>query len=366
MLKIIKKEPVLSIAWIAAIISMFFITPNKEYIGYIDFHTIALLFCLMCITCGLKNIGLFKLCGVRLLSKVKSTFQLEIILVLLCFFSSMLITNDVALITFVPFAIETMKMADKEDSLPFIIVLQTIAANLGSQATPIGNPQNIYIYSKYSVMIGEFFTVVLPYVILSFVLIIITVSLRKKSALKKINLENNENLDKKKAILYFLLFLLSVLSVAHIIPVSILTLIIVIVIFISDKKIFKDVDYILLFTFIGFFIFIGNLGKIDSFRQIISSILEGNEIITSIISSQFLSNVPTSLLLSGFTDNWQNLLIGVNIGGLGTIIASMASLISYKLYANSYPDKKGKYMLLFTLLNIIYLVIFIVFTVFIV
>ncbi len=354
--KFIKQEPVLVCAWIAAVISSFAVPPNLKYIDYIDFRTLSLLFCLMAVTCALKELNIFKLSGLKLLSKVKNSIQLEIILVLLCFFSSMLITNDVSLITFVPFAISTLKMANLEDRIIFVVVMQTIAANLGSIVTPIGNPQNIYIYTKYSVSTPDFFMAMLPYGLLSFVLIILFVIFRKKSPLNNLKTEDNITIKNKKLVLYyFVLFLISVLSVGRVIPVWLVFIIIIVSLFILNRKLFKEIDYTLLITFAGFFIFIGNIGQISNFKNFISSFISGNEVLTAVLSSQIMSNVPTALLLSGFTDKWFELLIGVNIGGLGTLIASMASLISYKFAAEFMPDKKSYYLKVFTAYNLIFL-----------
>lgn len=358
--KFIKKEPVLVFAWVAAVISCLAVPVNKDYISYIDFRTLGLLFCLMCVTGGLKKLGVFRTAGEKLLLLVKNSIQLELILVMLCFFSSMILTNDVSLITFVPFAIETLKISGLEKKLVFVVSMQTIAANLGSILTPIGNPQNIYIYTKYSVPAGEFFLSMLPYSIVSFIFICGFIIFQKNKSDIDIKHDfSDEKIDIKKFVLYIILFLLAVLSVGRIIPVKITFILFFILFLAMDREILKSVDYSLLFTFVGFFIFIGNIGRIDVFRNFIKSVIEGNETITAIISSQFLSNVPSALLLSGFTDNWKALLAGVNIGGLGTLIASMASLISYKFFVNARPEEKGRYIRFFTFINCLLLIILI-------
>ena len=354
----IKKEPVLIFSWTAAVISCLAVPLSKDYIGYIDFRTLGLLFCLMCVTGGLKKLGVFKIAGEKLLLVVKTDKQLELVLVMLCFFSSMVLTNDVSLITFVPFAIETLKISGLEKKLIFVVSMQTVAANLGSILTPIGNPQNIYIYTKYSVSAGEFFLSMLPYSVVSFIFICFFIIFQKNES--KINIDLNfseERINIKKFTLYMALFLLAVLSVGRVIPVKVIFILFVILFSVFDRQILKSVDYSLLFTFVGFFIFIGNIGRINTFQSFIKSVIEGNETITAVISSQFLSNVPSALLLSGFTDNWKALLAGVNIGGLGTLIASMASLISYKFFVNTRPEEKGKYIKFFTFINCFLLII---------
>lgn len=362
--KFIKKETVLTIAFVLAIISMFFIPPSSEYIGYIDFRVLGILLSLMIVMSALQRVGLFDKIGILLLKKTKNFKQLCIVLVMLCFFSSMLITNDVALITFVPFAIFTLKKANKEDKLIFVIVLQTISANLGSMLTPMGNPQNLYLYNISSMSLINFILFMLPYTIVSFIIIIIIIMMFCKNDIIDISFisqsQTNKpftNRNKVNIIIYIILFLLGILSVCRIVPYYILLTVVILSVFFCDRKTLLKVDYCLIFTFICFFIFIGNMGNIAFIKNSLEKAVQGNEILVSIVSSQVISNVPATLLLSEFTNNYKALLVGVNIGGLGTIIASMASLISYKAYANSYNNKKNKYLLWFTIANIAFLVL---------
>jgi len=357
-LSFLKKEIVLTISGILAIISCFFVLPDFEYAGYIDFHTILILFCLMAVMAGLKDIGLFQRVGELLLKKFHSERGIVIVLVFLCFISSMFITNDVALITFVPLALLIMTMAKMEYSLCLIITLMTIAANLGSMLTPIGNPQNLYLYSVSGMSLGSFLLLMLPYTLIAAVLLLFIIILRFHSSEIDFTFpENQDKLNRKRIAYYLILFLLCLLSVAKICPIGLLFFIIFVAVLIDKRKLLLQIDYSLLATFIFFFIFIGNMGRFPVFRDFLSSILEGHERLVAVLSSQIISNVPAALLLSGFTDKWSALIIGTNLGGLGTLIASMASLISYKQLAQNYPDKKGKYMLVFTLWNIIFLVV---------
>ena len=353
---------VLIAAWVLAAISAFIIYPDLAYIDYIDFHTLGLLFCLMAVMAGLQRMGVFRFIAEKMLAKVKNTLQLELILVGLCFFSSMIITNDVALITFVPFAIEVLAMADMKKAYVPVVVFQTIAANLGSMLTPIGNPQNLYLYSQSGYSIGKFIGLMLPYALLSFVLILACLLMRKKAILTLDNMEKSLfEADKKMMIVYIVLFVLSLGCVAKIVPVWIVVILTIVGLIIFDRHTLKHVDYSLLLTFAGFFIFIGNMGRIPAFCDLLASIINGREVLTAAISSQVISNVPAALLLSGFTNKWDTLIVGTNIGGLGTLIASMASLISYKFICESAPKEKGSYFKLFTLLNVIFLVIMLVF-----
>lgn len=366
------KETVLCIAVVLAVISSFVVLPDKEYIGYIDFRTLAILFCLMCVMAGLQKLGLFQLIAGKLLGKVKKASQLEEILVLLCFFFSMLITNDVALITFVPFTFTVLKLLGQEQqrkmAIP-IVVLQTIAANLGSMLTPIGNPQNLYLYAKSGLSVGAFLQLMLPYTLVSLVLLLICCLImgrKEKNTILEISLSEQAQLTggSRSLVIYLVLFVLCLLTVAHILSVWLVLGVVLAVQLIMDREVLKRVDYSLLLTFVGFFVFIGNMGRIPAFSSFLQSVVAGNEVITSVVSSQVISNVPAALLLSGFTKKYSALIIGTNLGGLGTLIASMASLISYK-YVGKESEQgiigtKGKYLIAFTVANIAFLVVLLI------
>lgn len=364
-----KKETVLIIAILLAVISAFFIHPDKEYIAYIDFRTLAILFCLMAVMAGLQKIGLFRYVAEKLLKKVTHIRGLIFILIMLCFFSSMVITNDVALITFVPFTFIVLKMVLGEQSEKLIVpvvVMQTIAANLGSMLTPIGNPQNLYLYGKTTMNFGSFILFMLPYTLVAFVLLGAWCLLLPYKGAKKIEVRIEESAGmgqyKKPLLIYAILFVLCILTVAHIVPYQASLCIVLLVVFLLDKYVLKEVDYALLLTFIGFFVFIGNMGRIPAFNTFIQNIIDGNEVVTSIVASQFMSNVPAALLLSGFTNRYELLIVGTNLGGLGTLIASMASLISFKYIGKEYGHLKGKYMLYFTGENILFLIVLLGYT----
>lgn len=359
-----KKEAVLTIAMMLAVISAFFVRPDKEYIGYIDFRTLAILFCLMAVMAGLQQIGLFQYVAEKLLKRVKHIRGIVCILVMLCFFSSMLITNDVALITFVPFTFIVLKMTlgDRAEKLIVpIVVMQTIAANLGSMLTPIGNPQNLYLYGKADMSFAKFMGFMLPCTLISFVLLALWCLFFKYKGKKAVDvsLEGNDLLTsyKMQLVVYGILFVVCLLSVAHIVPYGITLFAVLVVVFFLDKIVLGKVDYALLFTFVGFFIFIGNMGRVPAFNAFIKEMIDGNEILTSVIASQFMSNVPAALLLSGFTNQYKLLILGTNLGGLGTLIASMASLISFKYIGKEYKHLRGKYLGYFTVANVLFLLV---------
>ena len=354
----IKKETVLFAALVLAAVSCFFVPPDSHYIGYIDFRTLAILFCLMAVMAGLRKIGVFDTLARRLLERVKSFKAVVFILWVLCFVFSMFITNDVALITFVPLTVVSLRMLGekvRDKWLIPIVTMQTIAANLGSMLTPIGNPQNLYLYGKANMDIGDFLLIMLPYSVLAFALLAVwnVILCRKEKSAPTVDFGERKPLsDKKKLIGYIALFVVCLLTVAHIVPYYATLALTALYLLIFDRAVFKKVDYSLLFTFVGFFVFVGNMGRIDVFRDFIESVISGNEIAAAVISSQVISNVPAALLLSGFTENLRALIIGTNIGGLGTLIASMASLISYKYVCGENKSAKLKYLGFFTAANI--------------
>ncbi len=355
-----KLDIVMLIAWLLAILSMFFIAPDSKYMSYIDFRSLGILWGLMVIIQGLKKNGVFEWIASFLLSKVKNDFQLAFVLVFLCFCGSMIITNDVSLITFVPFAIMILKSCNRENLMIPVVVLQTIAANLGSMLTPIGNPQNLYMYGFTGMGIIEFLSIMLPYSILSAVLLLTCTFLtaRSNASLNHNNIHINDTSkpDRLQIIIYILLFLAAMLTVLRIIPWYVFCIILLFVVLIMDHGILAKADYTLLITFIGFFIFTGNMGRITVISEFFRNVINEREFFISIIASQVISNVPATLMLSGFANNYRELIIGVNVGGLGTLIASMASLISYKAYTKEYRDKTSQYIFFFTILNVLFLI----------
>lgn len=350
-----RKDTVLVIALMLAAVSMFFVKPDGEYSSYIDYQTLALLFSLMIIMAKFQRMGLFQFIGTKLLEKVSGSRQIYAALVLLCFFSSMLITNDVALITFVPFAITVLKMAGLENRMIPVIVLQTVAANLGSMVTPIGNPQNLYLYAQSGMGLGSFVMLMLPYAAIAaviFALMIMRMKSYKVDTALLEEMDKTEFVPNRELVIYGVLFLGCVLAVARVLPWQMMLVLVIAVSLKMDAGLFKDIDYSLLLTFVGFFIFIGNMGRIEVFSDFLMDIMQGNEMIASVLASQVISNVPAALLLSGFTTKWSMLIIGTNLGGLGTLIASMASLISYKQVVKHYPAEKGAYVQHFTVTNV--------------
>lgn len=353
-------ETVFCVATFAAVVSAFFVPPSKEYISYIDFRVLALLFCLMLVVAGFQSIGVFDRLLPFLMKYVHTVRQLVFVLVLSCFFLSMWITNDVALITLVPFTIMVLNKLEKNELLVLVVVMQTIAANLGSMATPIGNPQNLYLYTVSGMTVADFFCVMLPYTIFSLVLVVVGCLFFRRDSVEYYVTASNKNFvhnrAKQKGICYIILLFCCLLTVFHLLDYRISFAMVVVVIFFVQRQLLLRVDYMLLLTFVAFFVFVGNCKNIPVVNELLMQTTANNEVILSIASSQFISNVPAAVLLSGFTDNKAALMIGTNIGGLGTLIASMASLISFKYYGYTKDCRKGYYLLCFTGINVIYLI----------
>ncbi len=363
----IKKEIVLTIAVVLAVVSAVAVPPDRMYLTYIDFATLGILFCLMAVMAGLSGLGFFDAVARTILGRTRSMRQMVLVLVMLCFFFSMVITNDVALMTFVPLAIVMLTMAgpeQKERWLLFTVVMQTIAANLGSMLTPIGNPQNLYLYGLSGMTAGAFVRMMLPMTVLALVLIAacVVLALHRSEKLTLAAFAAAPAMDRKRLLMYGGLFVLSLLTVFHILPWYAVTAVTAVTVFLTDRGTLKRVDYALLLTFVALFVFVGNVGRFPAFYRLLVRIIKGREVLTAVLCSQVASNVPTALLLSRFVKNTRLLAYGVNIGGLGTLIASMASLISYKYVAKDSPHKRGRYLLLFTLYNLIFLFVMLFFT----
>ena len=352
----VRREPVLLIAALAALISCLFVPPDAAYLDYLDLRTLSLLYCLMVVVAGLRQAGLFAHLAHTLCASVRTVRAIGLLLVLLSFFSAMLITNDVALLTFVPFAVVVLGMADRKRDLVHIVVLQTVAANLGSMLTPVGNPQNLYLYSFYDLTFGDFLRATLPIWLLSLALVSLA-CLPLSGAPLHIFLGEEPGLDRRGLWLYLALFLVCLLVVLRVLRWPLMLAIVLLVLLVLDRKTLLQADFMLLLTFVAFFVFSGNLARVEAVDTLLRRLLEGRVYLCSLLASQIISNVPAALLLSGFTRDAHALLLGVNVGGLGTPIASLASLISMKLYAHSDHAHTGRYLAEFTVVNVLFLLI---------
>lgn len=400
-----RKDPVLVVAVVLALASCAAVPPDAAYAEYVDLRTIGMLFSLMTIMAGLSRLGVFRIACRHLLRAVRGPRRLALSLTLLAFFSSMLITNDVALVTFVPFALLALRTLDSPRHACFTVVMMTIAANLGSMLTPIGNPQNLYLYSMSRMDLAGFLLLMLPYAAAALALLVGAIAFfgriperPKGTAARRTEagsagtssagvdstaagIEDGKTVKPAaggadtleppqlasdaddpapspfRVIPWAVLFVLALLSVAHILPYQAIVAATIVVTLVADRSALLHVDYALLLTFVAFFVFVGNVGRIEMVSTALAQLIGSHELAVSVIASQVLSNVPAAILLSGFTSNFAALIVGTNLGGLGTLIASMASLISYKQVALVLPREKGRYFMLFTVWNVAFLAI---------
>lgn len=349
-MKFCKSQPVLTAAFAAALITIFIVPPDSEYLTYCNRTVLIQLFCLMTAVAGFRSTGLFEKITDILLRRAGNLRKLGIIFTTVCFFVSMLVTNDVALLTFVPLTLLVYSRISDEKSRIYTIVLETAAANLGSMVTPFGNPQNLYIYEKYGMTALDFFRIMLPAGIFSLVLLILLCFLLPRTECTAHSFET-KSVSKGYFSAYAVLFALCLLTVFHVVPDIVCLIVTVAAAILLDRRLLLKVDYPLLATFVCFFVFVGNIGRIEIINRFFSDILKGRELAVSVLLSQGISNVPAAVMLSGFTDNGTDLLLGVNLGGLGTIIASLASLISFQYYRKSENAHSGRYLLVFSALN---------------
>ena len=348
------------IAMALALVTMLIVPPDGEYLGYFDFKTLTCLFTVLAVVCALRNVRFFYTVAEKIVKNFKNARIAVIALVYITFIGSMLIANDMALITFLPLGYFVLISAKKEKYMCVTFILQNIAANLGGMLTPFGNPQNLYLYSKFNIADGEFMLIMLPCFLLSIALITLScIIFIKPEPLEFNGIERK--LPTVKVIIYLLLFAFSILCVFRFIPYQAALIIIPIAIFIMDRKALANVDYGLLLTFVFFFIFSGNMARIDIVRELMSALLDKSTLLFSALCCQLISNVPTAILLSQFTENYRELLIGVNIGGCGTIISSLASLITFREYCLHNKGKGGKYLLVFSAFNFSFLIILLAF-----
>ena len=351
----VKKNAVMYIALAAAAITSVIVPPDREYLGYFDFKTLTCLFCVLAVVCALKNIRFFYILARKIVILFKNARMSVLGLVYITFIGSMLIANDMALLTFLPLGFFVLEATGRKEYMAFTFIMQNIAANLGGMLTPFGNPQNLFLYSRFEIPTGQFMLTMLPPFLISVALITLSCIIFVKPL--KLSLDNNDDrkLPIARTVIYLVLFAFSILIVFRVVPYVIGLVIIPIARLFLDKKALLRVDYGLLLTFVCFFIFAGNMGRIDAVRELFSSLLEKNTLLVSSLSCQVISNVPTSILMSQFTSNWRELLVGVNIGGAGTLIASLASLITFKEYSHHEPKKTGSYIFLFSVINFAFL-----------
>ncbi|MBO5261950.1 MAG: citrate transporter [Clostridia bacterium] len=352
----VKKNIVMVIAFIAALVTSFIVTPDKAYIGYFDFKTLTCLFCVLAVVCALKNIRFFYILARKIVELFKTARMSVLALVYITFIGSMLIANDMALLTFLPLGFFVLSETGMKKYMAFTFIMQNIAANLGGMLTPFGNPQNLYLYSKFNIPTMEFMGIMLVPFALSIALITVCCLVFVKGEALELK-EERVVLPVKRTIIYLVLFALSIVIVFRGIPYFVGLIVIPIALLLLDRDALKKVDYPLLLTFVFFFIFAGNMGRIDGVRTVFSFLMEKSTLLFSTLSCQFISNVPSAILLSQFTTNYKDLLLGVNIGGVGSLIASLASLITLREYSKNDPKGTKAYIIKFSLFNFAFLFI---------
>ena len=351
-----QKNIVLCIAACAAIITSCIVPPDAQYASYFDFKTLTCLFCVLAVVCALKNVKFFTILARKIVDCTGNLRVATLALVYITFIGSMLIANDMALLTFLPLGYFVLKSTEKTKYMAFVFIMQNIAANLGGMLTPFGNPQNLYLYTKFNIPTGEFMQIMLIPFVAAILLITLCCLFLPREALS-INEPCPYRLQPKRTALYLVLFALSIVIVFRVIPYWIGLIVVPLVLLFADKKALQAVDYPLLLTFVCFFIFSGNMARIPAVSSLFSALLEKNTLLVSAFSCQVISNVPSAILLSQFTADYPALLLGVNIGGAGTLIASLASLITFREYTSHNPGKAGGYIALFSGFNFGFLIL---------
>ncbi len=349
------------VALLAAIITCFFVKPDKEYLSYIDLRTICCLLCMMAVIGALRNVDFFRILAGKIIKTFKNTRSAILALVFVTYFGSMLIANDMALITFLPLGYLVLTSADKKRYMAFTFIMQNIAANLGGMLTPFGNPQNLFLYNYFNIPTSEFFKIMYIPFLAAFALILTCCLFVKKEPLEQTGGTPSKLADRTtviKTVAYLIMFLYSIIIVFRVVPYW-SGLIMLPVIVVLDRKTLLQVDYMLLLTFIFFFIFAGNMARIDAVKSFLSELIGKNTLLTAALACQLISNVPSAILLSSFTTNYKALLMAVNVGGCGTLISSLASLITFRQYTYAQPTEKGCYLLLFHAFNFGFLAVLI-------
>jgi Na+/H+ antiporter NhaD/arsenite permease-like protein len=351
-INLFKTETVFVVSVLIAVLTCFVNIPKLEYI---DFKVIISLFNLIIVVSAFQQLKLLDKIAVAILKKCSNRRSIALVLIIVTFLASMLLTNDVALITLIPLTIIIAKRSEIEPLK--IVILQTLAANLGSSLTPIGNPQNLFIYSYFNVNTFEFLKAgALIAGIGMIVLLAFNFKIEKDKL--KYELEAIVIKDKKKLCIYIVLFICIFLSVFRVFDYKLIFLVTICITLAVDKSLFKQVDYYLLITFAAFFIIIGNISSIEPIERAAEKLLSNNSAsyLFSISLSQFISNVPAAVLLSSFTNSWRPMMLGVNVGGMGTLIASLASVIAYKLYVKSFENSRV-YLIKFHVYNSLSLIL---------
>ncbi len=353
----LRKNTVFIIALLAAVVTAFFVPPDAQYLSYFDWKTLSCLFCTLAVICALRNIHFFTIVAHKIVGMTGNIRRAIIAIIMITFIGSMLIANDMALLTFLPLGYHVLASSGQKKHMVFTFIMQNIGANLGGMLTPFGNPQNLYLYNKFQIPTAKFMGIMaIPFAAAIFLILVCCLILIRPEPIRVENQED-DRLPVGRTVLYLLLFAFSIVIVFRLIPYYIGLIVIPAVLLFADRKALRNVDYFLLLTFACFFVFSGNMARIDGVNRVLSSLMAKNPLIVSILSCQVISNVPSAILLSGFTTEYRALLYGVNIGGTGTLIASLASLITFRQYTALEPAGTKRYLGVFTLLNFLFLAV---------
>lgn len=353
----LRKNTVFIIALLAAVVTAFFVPPDAQYLSYFDWKTLSCLFCTLAVICALRNIHFFTVVAHKIVGLTGNIRRAIIAIIMITFIGSMLIANDMALLTFLPLGYHVLASSGQKKHMVFTFIMQNIGANLGGMLTPFGNPQNLYLYNKFQIPTAKFMGIMaIPFAAAIFLILVCCLILIRPEPIRVENQED-DRLPVGRTVLYLLLFAFSIVIVFRLIPYYIGLIVIPAVLLFADRKALRNVDYFLLLTFACFFVFSGNMARIDGVNRVLSSLMAKNPLIVSILSCQVISNVPSAILLSGFTTEYRALLYGVNIGGTGTLIASLASLITFRQYTALEPAGTKRYLGVFTLLNFLFLAV---------
>ncbi len=346
----VKSNAMPTIAIIGAIITCFFVPITKEYLSYFNMNTLACLFCTLAVVCAYKNIKFFTYLAKKIVTAFGNLRNIVLALVFVTYFGSMIMANDMALITFLPLGFVALDSCNHREKFAFTFIMQNIAANLGGMLTPFGNPQNLYLFSYYRMNTAQFLSIMFVPFLVAFVLIFAICMVVPKEKTQLV-CEMEETPSAWRCVVYGALFVMSVLIVFNVVPWYISLAVVTVSLLFLDKKAFAKVDYGLLLTFSAFFVFSGNLSNIDAVQNTLGALVEKQPLLVGTLCCQVISNVPTAVLLSHFTTDVSSLLVAVNIGGLGTPIASLASLITLNEYRKNNCGSVKRYLALFLAIN---------------
>jgi len=356
MVLILKKQVVLTIATIAMLVTCLFVPVDAAYLDYFNWRTLATLFCTLAVVAAFSHIHVFEILSKNIVLKLHNLRNATLGLVLITFVGSMLLANDMALLTFLPLGFYVLNSTDNKQAMAFTFIMQNVAANLGGMVTPFGNPQNLYLYAYYNIETLEFIKIMLPTFIAATILILLICCFVKPIPLE-LKKDNEYKLDIKRTVIYSILFICSLLIVFRVIPYLLGTIVITVILYMMDREAIKEVNYPLLATFCVFFVFSGNMARIPMVNAFFSEVLPINTLLFGILSCQVISNVPSAVLLSHFTSDYQSLLAAVNIGGCGTLIASLASLITFTEFKKHNPNQVKSYIIKFSVINFSFVII---------